>query len=464
MTHLHHHCCIKPPSTELGAVRVKEFAMSKLMTRLTVFVATLATMLALAVSPSRALVEIDINQGNIEPLPIAVTDFISSDGIGAQISQIVTDNLRRSGLFAPVDKGAFIEQVSNPDISPRFEDWRVINAQALVTGRVTEEGGGRLKAEFRLWDTFANEQMTGEQFFTNRDNWRRVAHIISDAIYERLTGEKGYFDTRIVFVSESGSRSDRRKRLAIMDQDGANVRYLTQTNDLVLTPQFSPSRQEITYMDFDGGQPKVYLLQLETGQRELVGDFPGMTFSPRFSPDGGRVVMSLLGDDGNANIYAMDLSSRNTTRLTNSASIDTSPSYSPDGSQVVFESDRGGRQQLYVMAANGGQPNRISFGNGSYSTPVWSPRGDLIAFTKQSGGQFSIGVMRPDGSGERILTTGFHNEGPTWAPNGRVLMFFRQNAGAGGPQLYSIDVTGRNEQALATPEFASDPAWSPLLE
>jgi TolB protein len=353
--------------------------------------------------------------------------------------------------------------VSNPDVAPRFEDWRVINAQALVTGRVTEEGG-RLKAEFRLWDTFAAEQMTGEQFFTTRDNWRRVAHIISDAIYERLTGEKGYFDTRIVFVAESGPRENRTKRLAIMDQDGANVRYLTKTDDIVLTPTFSPNRQEITYMDFDGGNPKVYLLQLETGQRELVGDFPGMTFSPRFSPDGSRVVMSLLGDDGNANIYAMDLSSRNTTRLTNSSSIDTSPSYSPDGSQIVFESDRGGRQQLYVMGAGGGEAQRISFGNGSYSTPVWSPRGDLIAFTKQSGGQFSIGVMRPDGSGERILTTGFHNEGPTWAPNGRVLMFFRQNQGAGGPQLYSIDVTGRNEQRIATPEFASDPAWSPLLE
>lgn len=427
-----------------------------------VFSLTMAMIMALAV-PSRALVEIDINKGNIEPLPIAITDFISNDDFGPRIAQVVADNLRRSGLFAPIDKGAFIEQVSNPDVTPRFEDWRVINAQALVTGRVTDEGG-RLKAEFRLWDTFANEQMSGEQFFTNKENWRRVAHIISDAIYERLTGEKGYFDTRIVFVSESGSRANRAKRLAIMDQDGANVRYLTQSNDIVLTPTFSPTRQEITYMDFAGGEPKVYLLQLETGQRELVGDFPGMTFSPRFSPDGSRVVMSLLGDDGNANIYAMDLSSRSTTRLTNSPSIDTSPSYSPDGQQVVFESDRGGRQQLYVMSAGGGDASRISFGNGSYSTPVWSPRGDLIAFTKQSGGQFSIGVMRPDGSGERILTTGFHNEGPTWAPNGRVLMFFRQNAGSGGPQLFSIDVTGRNEQRVPTPDFGSDPAWSPLLE
>ncbi|MEQ8590647.1 Tol-Pal system beta propeller repeat protein TolB [Roseitalea porphyridii] len=432
--------------------------------RLAALLLAFASLLAATVLPARALVEIDINQGNIEPLPIAVTDFISGDGIGAQISQVVADNLRRSGLFAPVDKGAFIEQVTNPDAAPRFEDWRVINAQALVTGRVVEEAGGRLRAEFRLWDTFAGEQMAGEQFFTNRDNWRRVAHIISDAIFERLTGEKGYFDTRIVYVAESGPRDNRTKRLAIMDQDGFNQRYLTRGGDIVLTPRFSPSRQEITYMDFAGGEPKVYLLQLETGQRELVGDFPGMTFSPRFSPDGQKIVMSLQQPDGNANIYAMDLRSRNTTRLTNSASIDTSPSFSPDGSRIVFESDRGGRQQLYVMGANGGQAQRISFGNGSYSTPVWSPRGDLIAFTKQSGGQFSIGVMRPDGSGERILTTGFHNEGPTWAPNGRYLMFFRQEAGAAGPQLYSIDLTGRNEQRVPVEGFASDPAWSPLLE
>tara|TARA_Y100000815_G_scaffold161824_2_gene146812 strand:+ start:10324 stop:11637 length:1314 start_codon:yes stop_codon:yes gene_type:complete len=437
--------------------------MKMLTLRSIAFVMMAITALAFGGQPARALVEIDINQGNIEPLPIAITDFISSDGIGAQISGVIANDLKNSGLFAPIGKGAFIEKVSNPDVAPRFEDWRVINAQALVIGRVVEEGDGRLRAEYRLWDTFAGEQMAGEQYFTNRDNWRRVAHIIADAIYKRLTGEKGYFDTRVVFVSESGPRDARVKKLAIMDQDGANVRYLTRGDNIVLTPRFSPTRQEITYMDFAGGEPKVYLLQLETGQRELVGDFPGMTFSPRFSPDGQQVVMS-LEQGGNANIYSMDLRTRRTTRLTNSNAIDTSPSFSPDGSRVVFESDRGGRQQLYVMGAGGGEPQRISFGNGSYSTPVWSPRGDLIAFTKQSGGQFSIGVMRPDGSGERILTTGFHNEGPTWAPNGRVLMFFRQAAGAGGPQLYSIDLTGRNERQIPTPEFASDPAWSPLLE
>ncbi len=426
--------------------------------------ALIAGFSAAATAPARAVLEIDVNKGVVEPLPIAITDFLSADGLGAEVSGIVGANLRRSGLFAPIDKAAFIEKISNPDAAPRFEDWKVINAQALVTGRVTREADGRIRAEYRLWDTFAGQQLAGEQFFASQSNIRRIAHIISDAIYERLTGEKGYFDTRVVFIDESGPKNQRVKRLAIMDQDGANVRFLSDGRSIALTPRFSPSRQEITYMSYESGQPQVYLLQIETGQRELVGNFPGMTFAPRFSPDGQKVIMSLLRDDGNSNIYTLDLRSRATTRLTSSNSIDTSPSYSPDGSQVVFTSDRGGQPQIYVMGADGSGQTRISFGGGSYSTPVWSPRGDLIAFTKQSGGEFQIGVMRPDGSGERILSSGFSQEGPTWAPNGRVLMFFRESAGAGGPRLHSIDLTGRNEQPIQSPNFASDPAWSPLLD
>ena len=416
------------------------------------------------VAPAFALVEIDVNKGNVEPLPIAITDFLAGDSVGAEITSVVSADLKRSGLFAPIDKGAFIEKISNPDAAPRFDDWKVINAQALVTGRVTQEADGRLRAEFRLWDTFAGQQLIGEQFFANKANARRVAHIIADAIYERLTGEKGYFDTRVVFIDESGPKNARKKRLAIMDQDGAGIRYLSDGKSIALTPRFSPNRQEITYMSYESGEPKVYLLQIETGQRELVGNFPGMTFAPRFSPDGQKVIMSLLRDDGNSNIFSMDLRSRTTTRLTNSNSIDTSPSYSPDGSKVVFTSDRGGKAQIYAMGADGSGQTRISFGDGVYSTPVWSPRGDLIAFTKQSGGEFQIGVMKTDGSGERILSSGFQQEGPTWAPNGRVLMFFRDAPGAGGPKLYSIDLTGRNEQAIPSANFGSDPAWSPLLE
>ena len=329
-------------------------------------------------NPANAVVEININKGNVEPLPIAITDFLSNNELGPQISQVIAADLQRSGLFAPVNKQAFIEKITDPGRAPRFEDWKAINAQALVVGRVSREGDGRLRAEFRLWDTFAGQQMTGQQFFTQPENWRRLAHIIADAIYKQITGEQGYFDTRVVFVSESGPKTARQRQLAIMDQDGFNVRMLTGTKDLVLTPRFSPSRQEVTYMSFEGNQPRVYLLQLETGQREVVGNFPGMTFSPRFSPDGQKVIMSLQ-QEGNANIYTMDLRSRTTTRLTSTAAIDTAPSYSPDGARITFESDRGGRQQIYVMGADGSGQSRVSFGDGSYSTPVWSPRGDLIA-------------------------------------------------------------------------------------
>ena len=422
----------------------------------------LTGMMAAFITPAYAVVELNINKGNVQPMPIAITDLLSNDGLGAQISGVIAADLQRSGLFAPVNKQAFVEKISNPDATPRFQDWTAINAQALVTGRVTQEGG-RLRAEFRLWDTYGNQQMIGQQFYAQPDNWRRVAHIIADAIYEKITGEKGYFDTRVVFVAESGPKTARKTQLGIMDQDGFNVRMLTDGSDLVLTPRFSPNRQEVTYMSFANQQPRVYLLQLETGQREVVGNFPGMTFSPRFSPDGQRVIMSLQ-QEGNANIYTMDLRSRTTTRLTSTAAIDTSPSYSPDGTQIAFESDRGGKQQIYVMNADGSNQHRVSFGDGSYSTPVWSPRGDLIAFTKQAGQTFSIGVMKPDGSGERLLTSGFHNEGPTWAPNGRVIMFFREPAGVQRSAALFDRSDGLQRAEDPDPGFASDPAWSPLLE
>ena len=406
-----------------------------------------------------------VQEGNFAPIPIAIPNFIPggpSDGdLGAGVAQVLTNDLKRSGLFAPIDPAAFIERITSIDVAPRFQNWQAINAQFLITGRVTQQSG-QLTAGFYLWDVAAGRLIDRQQYTITPDKWRRIGHIIADRIYTHFTGDKGYFDTRVVFIDESGPSERRVKRLAIMDQDGANVRYLTRGADLVLTPRFSPSIQEITYMEFGQGDPKVYLFNIESGQREMVGNFPGMSFSPRFAPDGQRVIMSLQ-HGANSNLYVMDLRSKATTRLTDTPAIDTSPSYSPDGSQICFESDRGGKPQIYVMPASGGAARRISYGDGTYSTPVWSPRGDYIAFTKQGGGAFAIGVMKTDGSGERILTSGFHNEGPTFAPNGRVLMFFRDPGGNSGPSLFSIDISGRNELRVPTPGFASDPAWSPLL-
>lgn len=405
-----------------------------------------------------------VREANLRPRPIAVAPFLSEDPkLSQDITRIIENDLESSGLFQPIDPRTFIERIGDLNVAPRFNDWKSIGAEALITGRVSRLQDGRIQAQFRLWDVVLGKPLAGQQFVTSAANWRRVGHIIADQAWEKLTLEKGYFDTRVVFIDETGPKERRVKRLAIMDQDGANVRLLSQGQELVLTPRFSPTSQEITYMSYTREQPRVVLMNIETGQREIVGDFPDMTFAPRFSPDGQRIVMS--AGRGTTAIVEMDLRSRQMRRLTEGQAIDTGPCYAPDGRQIAFESDRGGNQQIYVMGADGSAPRRISNGDGRYSTPVWSPRGDYIAFTKQQSGRFLIGVMRTDGGGERILTDGFHNEGPTWAPNGRFLMFFRDSPGAGGgSRLFSIDLTGRNERQVKTPSFASDPAWSPLLK
>jgi TolB protein len=414
-----------------------------------------------------AQLQVDMKQGKIEPLPVAVVDFFGTNAdaerVGRDVARVIAADLERSGLFRLIDPKAFIQDREALRLRPQFSAWRQINAQALVVGTAEILPSGQLRVEFRLWDVFAGTQLVGLRSDTQPSNWRRIGHIIADAIYKRITGEKGYFDTRVVYVAESGPAKKRIKRLAIMDQDGANHRYLSKGDALVLTPRFSPTAQEITYLAYNDGQPRVYIYNIDTGQREMLGNFPGMTFAPRFSPDGNSVIMS-IAEDGNSDIYTMDLRTRRVTRLTRHPSIDTSPSFSPNGKRIVFNSDRGGRQQIYVMSVDDGRPRRITFGKGRYATPVWSPRGDLIAFTKMSDGKFGIGVMRPDGKGERILAEGFLVESPTWSPNGRVLMFFRQErAGKTGsqPRLFSIDLTGYNEREIVTPTPASDPAWSP---
>lgn len=420
-------------------------------------------------APAHAVLRIDITKPNPEPLPIAIPDLTAQGGnaaqVGADIARVVAADLERSGLFRPIDKSAHIERFGFGEVVPRFPDWRQINAQALVTGSVAPSGD-KLRVSFRLWDVFGGQQIAGKEFNTYASNWRRIAHLIADEIYKRLTGEGGYFDTRVVYVAESGPAKKRIKRLAIMDQDGENHKYLTDGRDLVLTPRFSPSSQDILYLSFSGKQPRVFLRDLQTGREEMLGRFEGMSFAPRFAEDGNRVIMS-IARAGNTEIYEMDLRSRQMRQLTNDPGIDTSPSYSPDGKRIVFNSDRGGSQQLYIMSASGGSAQRISFGDGRYGTPVWSPRGDWIAFTKMKGGRFVIGIMRPDGSGERLLTESYLDEGPTWAPNGRVIMFYRQSpsrgAAGGSAKLYSVDITGYNLRQVLTPIDASDPAWSPLL-
>ena len=433
------------------------------------FIAALMSLLALLFAPLAVHaqgLQATVDSGNIQPLPIAIdinsaTDA-SGNNLGDQISKVVSADLERSGYFAPVDPNAFIQTNLDVNVQPNFQSWSSINADYLSNGKASVDADGRLQVDFRLWDISSQRQLLGQSLTATPENWRRIAHKIADAIYEKLTGQQGYFDTRIVFVAESGKRGARVKRLAIMDQDGANPSYLTDGSTKVMTPRFSADSQEVAYMSLSADSARIYIFNIETGRQESVGQISGMVFAPRFSPDGSKLAFS-VDQTGNAEIYVMDLRTRALSRITRDPAIDTSPSFSPDGSQIAFTSDRGGSPQIYVMNADGSGVHRLSFGGGQYSTPVFSPDGSKLAFTKQEGGRFSIGVMNADGSGEKLLTSSYLEEGPTWAPNGRYIMFFREPPG-GMPSLWTVEVSGRIERPVPYPGGASDPAWSPLLK
>ncbi|QNT79047.1 Tol-Pal system beta propeller repeat protein TolB [Entomobacter blattae] len=395
--------------------------------------------------------EITVDKARSEPIPIVVPSFGS--GTGDQITKVITDDLNNTGLFR------VIAGATPAGATPDFESYKNMGARALVTGSAA---GGGSRVEFRLWDVLTGQQIQGTAFSTAQANWRRIAHMIGDIIYERMLGEKGYFDTRIAYIARSGPLKHQETRLAIMDQDGANNRVLTNGRWLTLTPRFSPHRDQLAFMSYANNMPRVYVYNLSTGRQRILGHFEGISFAPRFSPSGSSVVMSVTRGAG-SDLYSVDLGSGRKHQLTSSGAIDTSPCYSPDGSQIVFNSDRGGKPQLYIMSASGGGARRISFGSGSYGSPVWSPRGDLIAFTRIAHGGFSVGVMAPDGSGERILTQGYTVESPTFCPNGRVLAFCRQGGG-GSSGIGCIDISGMHERPIRTAGAASDPAWSPREE
>lgn len=436
------------------------------------FFALLAALAVTLASGGMALAQqgplrITITDGVIEPLPFALPVFQAETGgaeqVAAQISQVVVDDLVGTGLFRQIDRGSFISTVTNFNAPVAYADWRAINAQALITGAVAVQGD-TLVVKFRLHDVFTGAELgEGLQFAGTMSGWRRMGHKVADAVYARITGEGGYFDSRVVFVAESGPKDARLKRLAIMDYDGQNLQYLTDSSALVLAPRFSATGDRILYTTYESGAPRISIMDVASVGHRQINTAPGeMAFTPRFSRDGGQVIYSLT-NGGNTDIWITDINSGAHRQLTNAPSIDTAPSLSPDGSRIVFESDRSGGSQLYILPISGGEPQRVSFGEGRYGSPVWSPRGDLVAFVKQSGGYFYIGVMRTDGSEERILTRSELDESPTWAPNGRVIMFTRETLGpSGGPSLYSVDISGRNLRQVPTGGFASDPSWGPL--
>ena len=417
---------------------------------------------------ANAQLEVDINQGQIEPLPTAVADFAANSPLGqdlaAQITTIIRNDLQRSGLFDIIDPNAYLQNSADMNPFPGFADWRLINAQALVSGQVTANAGQPLSVEFRLWDVFAENQLRAQRLQASAASLRRIAHKISDAVYERMTGQPGYFDTRIVFVSETGPATAKVKNLAVIDQDGANQRTITNGNNLILSPNVSRDGRNVAYIAYHrGGPPRIFVRDLVTGREELLfNQAEGMTFSPRYSPDDQQLLFS-LASGGNTEIYAFDLQAQRSVRLSRHPAIDTSPSFAPDGQRIVFNSDRGGSPQLYLMNRDGSNVQRISYGAGRYGSPAWSPRGDFIAFTKIKESLFHIGVMRPDGSDERLITRSFLDEQPSWAPNGRTIVFTRQDPRTDKTSLYTIDWSGYNLRELKTNTDASDSDWAPLI-
>ena len=432
---------------------------------------TLAMILGLGLTGLTALpsaaqdgpLRIEITDGVVEPMSIAIADFHGDSEAAQQIRRVVADDLTGTGLFREIPSEAMIAQPDSFAAAVSYEDWRAVNAQALVTAEVTRSGED-ISVKFRLFDVFAGQPLgDGMQFDARGSDWRRAAHKVADQIYARLTGEQPYFDSRVAFVQETGPKDARIKRIGVMDYDGQNIRWMTDSSSLVLAPHFSPDGRQLLYTSFDSGFPQIRAMNVATVESRALTQGDSMAFSPRFSPDGRWVVFS-LEQRGNTDIHIMDAATGAQRPLTQSSAIDTSPSFSPDGQRVVFESDRSGSPQLYVVPVTGGEPTRISFGEGRYGAPAWSPKGDMIAFAKQLGGKFHIGIMRTDGSDEKILTESFLDEGPTWAPNGRVVMFTRVTPGGNGePRLHSVDITGRNMRPLKLDFAASDPSWGPLM-
>jgi len=418
---------------------------------------------------ARAELKIDIIAGNVAPIPVAVQEFESAPAnkkLAGQLRDVVVADLKSTGLFRMINRDAYPEHVKLDEM-PNFADWAAIRAQVLVQGRLTEIDGGKLRLEFYVWDIAGKEQIEAQSLTASVSSARRLGHIMADGIYERLTGEVGYFDTQIIFIAETGAPDARVQRMAIMDSDGYNFRYMSDGADMVMSPHFSPNMQTVVFLSYHNNDPMVWSLDMNTGDQRRLGKFGGMTFAPRFSPDGSKIALSLAKGDA-VNLYEYDIASRKLRQLTFGDYIDTSPSYSPDGSKIAFNSNRSGTQQIHLLNMADLTQKRLTYGAGRYATPAWNPRGDYIAFTKISDDTFYIGIMTDAGKNEKILASGWFLENPNWAPGGRRLVYYTTDKVSNtdrASHIRSVDINGMNDYEIKLPDGLSgtEPTWSPRL-
>lgn len=431
-----------------------------------------ATVLSVfVISSTRAELHVDIVAGGVDPISIAVQKFEVDKGVSSSdakmLRDVVENDLKRTGLFRIVNHDAFPEYVKMNQM-PNFTNWMAIKVAALVQASVKLEGKDNYKLEFYLWDVNGKEQIEAQSLVASKKSVRRLAHIMADAIYERLTGEIGYFDTQIVFIAESGDVTARNKRMAIMDQDGYGMRYLSDKKTFVMSPHFSPNMSTVVFLSYRNDDPMVWALNLENGDQTQLGNFGGMNFAPRFSPDGAHVALSLV-KNGTTNIYEYDVYAKTLKQLTFDKGIATSPSYSPDGRYLAYNSDSSGSQQIHVLDLKTGNQRRISFGAGRYATPAWSPDGQFIAFTKMADDTFYIGIMNPDGRHEKILAGGWYMEAPSWAPGSRRVVYYETERSEDGEDrishIRSVDITGQNLYDIELPDGlnGTEPTWSPKM-
>ena len=413
----------------------------------------LAALAASSALPALAQFRVEVSGVGTTQLPIAIAPFRAEAQSPQKLSAIVQADLERSGQFRSIDaSGTALDETSRPELSA----WRQKAADSLATGSVARQADGRFDVRFRLWDVVRGQDLGGQSYVVAPGDLRLVAHRIADFIYEKLTGERGVFSTRIAYVTKASGRYS----LWVADSDGENAQAALSSPEPIISPAWSPSGMNLAYVSFESRKPVVYVHDIATGKRRLIANFRGSNSAPAWSPDG-RWLAVTLSRDGNSQLYTIDANGGEPRRLMQSAGIDTEPVYSPDGRHIYFVSDRGGPPQIYRVAATGGGAERITF-SGSYNiSPSISPDGRWLAYISRVGGAFKLHVMELSGGAVTALTDTSSDESPSFAPNSRRIVYATQQQGREALMTTTIDGKIKARLAGQSGEIR-EPDWGPF--